>query len=189
MTLLIVGLAIWVAAHVFKRVAPDARAALSDRMGKASKTVLAGLLVLSVVLIVIGYRRAGFIPIYDPPSWAVHVNNALMYFAILLFGLGASKSPLRAHLRHPQLWGFALWSVLHLLVNGDLASLVMWGTFIVWALAEMQLINARVTDYVPYRGGSRAGTIRLAVIALVLYFVITGIHAWLGVWPFPGGTP
>lgn len=160
--------------------------ALADRMGAASKGVFAGLLVLSVVLMVLGYRAAPYVPVYDPPAWGVHVNNTLMYVAVLLFGLGSSKSPLRGKLRHPMLLGFALWATLHLLVNGDLASLVMFGTLLVWALAEIPLINRAEPDHVPFRGGSRAGTVRLAVIALVVYAVITSIHAWLGVWPFPG---
>ncbi|MBJ3763927.1 hypothetical protein ILP92_14335 [Maribius pontilimi] len=186
MALLIVGLALWVAAHVFKRVAPDTRAALTQKMGQASKGVFAAVLVASVVLIVLGYRAAPFVPLYTPPVWGVHVVDLGMIFAIALFGLGSSKSNLRGLTRHPQLWGFTLWSVLHLLVNGDLASAIMWGTFIVWALAEMQLINWREPDWVPYQGGSTKGTVRLLVISLVLYAIISAVHAWLGVWPFPG---
>ncbi len=185
MRLLIVGLALWVSAHLFKAVAPDARAALNDRIGAPSKGIFAAILVLSVVLMVAGYRRADFVPIYTPPEWGVHVVDLGMFFAIALFGLGSSKSPLRARMRHPQLWGFTLWAALHLLVNGDLASLVLWGTLLVWALVEMRAINARDGDWTPYRGGTHAGTIRLAVIAAVIYVVVTAVHAWLGVWPFP----
>ncbi|SHJ00614.1 NnrU protein [Palleronia salina] len=184
MGLLIGGLVLWVVAHVFKRVAPDARASLTDRLGTASKGVFAAVLLLSVVLIVMGYRAAPFIPVYTPPAWGVHLVDLLMFPAIALFGLGSSKSSLRRHMRHPQLWGFTLWSALHLLVNGDLASVIMWGTFIVWALAEMRLINMREPYWQPYEGGSTKGTIRLAVITAVLYVIITAIHYWLGVNPF-----
>ncbi len=183
MTLLVIGLALWVGAHMLGRLAPGARAALGARRGKI---VLAVVLALSVILVVIGYRGAPYIPVYTPPAWGVHVNNALMYVAVLLFGLGSSKSTLRGRLRHPQLSGFALWAALHLLVNGDLHSVVMFGTFLVWALAEMALLNATTPRPAPFTQGTRKGTVRLLVIALVLYAVITAVHAWLGVWPFAG---
>ncbi|WOI56907.1 NnrU family protein [Palleronia sp. LCG004] len=185
MALLIAGLALWIAAHLFKGVAPGPRAEMTARMGSASKGIFAILLVLSVVLMVMGYRAAAFVPVWSPPQWGVHVVDLGMIFAIGLFALGHSKSPLRGRIRHPQLWGFALWAALHLLVNGDLASLVLWGTLLVWALMEMPIINARDGAWEPYRGGTTAGTIRLVVIAIVVYLVVAGIHAWLGVWPFP----
>ena len=185
MIVLLLGLALWVGAHIFKRLAPGARAAMDRRMGRRSKLVFSALLLISLALIIMGYRSASPVQVYSPPEWGVHVVNLLMLPAIALFGLGSSKSPLRAKLRHPQLWGFTLWSALHLLVNGDLASVLMWGVFILWALAEMRLINAREPEPAPFEGGSTKGTIRLIVIAVVLYIVITAVHAWLGVWPFP----
>ena len=185
MILLLLGLALWIGAHMFKRLAPGPRAAMDRRMGRRAKLVFSALLLLSLAFIIIGYRGAAVVPVYTPPEWGVHVVNLLMLPAIALFGLGSSKSTLRARLRHPQLWGFTLWSALHLLVNGDLASVVMWGVFIVWALSEMQLINAREPRPAPFEGGSTKGTIRLIVITVVLYILITSAHAWLGVWPFP----
>ena len=185
MTWLILGLAIWVVAHIFKRVAPAARASMQARAGSASKGVFAGALLLSVVLMVIGYRAAEFVPVWQPPAWTVHLNDLLMLPAIALFGLGSSKSRLRGTLRHPQLSGFATWCVAHLLVNGDVASLVLWGVLLVWALAEIPLINAREPAPPRFEGGSLKGDIRLGVITLVIYAVIAALHAWLGVWPFP----
>ncbi len=186
MAVLLLGLALWVLAHLFPRIAPGPRAALQERLGNGAKGVIAAILALAVILVVIGYRGAPYIPVYTPPAWGVHVNNLLMFFAIALFGLGSSKSNLRGTLRHPQLTGFALWAALHLLVNGDLYSMVMFGTFLVWALVEIPVLNATTPAPAPYEGGSWKGTLRLAVIAAILYAIITAIHAWLGVWPFAG---
>lgn len=186
MTFLLLGLIIWVVAHLFKRLAPSPRAALQDRLGDASKGVIAAVIVLSIVLMVIGYRAADFVPLYDPPGWTVHLNNLLMILAIALYGLGSSKSPLRSKLRHPMLAGTAVWAVAHLLVNGDLASLVLFGTIGAWAVGETFLINAKVPEYAPYEGGTSAGTVRLLVITLVLFAIFAGIHAWIGPSPFPG---
>ena len=59
---MILGLVLWVGAHFFKRLAPASRAALRERLGEASKGVFAGVIVLSVVLMVIGYRSSDFVP-------------------------------------------------------------------------------------------------------------------------------
>lgn len=186
MIYLLLGLLLWIAAHMFKRLAPAERARLQDRMGNGAKGVIAVLLVLAVVLMVIGYKRTDFVPLWQPPAFMVHINNLLMVFAVLLYGVGHSKSRLRRTMRHPMLWGTAIWAVAHLLVNGDLASVVLFGTLLIWALAEMPLINRQAHDYVPFSGGSLAGDIRLAIITLVVFVVIVLIHGWIGPSPLPG---
>lgn len=185
---LVAGVLLWSVAHFFKRLAPGPRAALTERMGDASKAIFAVLLLASVVMMVVGYRRAEFVPVWDPPFWGTHLNNLLMLFAVALFGAGNSKSRLRGMLRHPMLLGFLTWAVAHLIVptNGDLASLILFGGLAVWALAQIALINAAEPRPPRWTGGSLKGDLRLAVIALVLYAVIALVHGWLGPWPFPG---
>ena len=182
MTLLILGLVLWTAGHVFKRVLPDMRAG----MGNAGRGVAAGIIFAGLLALIFGYKAAAFTPLWTPPVWAVHLNNLLMLGAVFLFGLGSSKSPLRAKMRHPMLTGTIVWAVAHLLVNGDLASLILFGGIGIWALAEMRIINSAEPDYTPFEGGSTAGAVRLCVITLVVFGVIAGIHTWLGYRPFPG---
>ena len=186
MTLLILGLILWAAVHFLKRIAPAGRAAMQDKMGDASKGVIAILLVVSVVLMVIGYRSAPVDLLWGRSAATTGINNLLMLAAVALFGLGSSKSRLRKKLRHPMLTGVVVWSASHLLVNGDTASIVLFGGLAIWALAEMVLINRAEPDYTPYDGGSAAGDIRLAVITIVIYGIIAGIHTWLGYFPFGG---
>ena len=181
---IILGLAIWCGAHLLKRWAPNQRAAMTERMGDASKGVIAGALALSIFFFWLGYRQAEVVPLWYFP-WAVHLNNLLMIIAVILFGLGSSKSRFRSKMRHPMLTGFAVWAFAHLLVNGDLASLVMFGGLLVWAIIEIPVINRAEPDYVPYEGGSVAGDIRLLIISLVVFSVIAGLHMLLGPWPFP----
>ncbi len=184
MTLLILGLLLWAGAHLVKRLAPGARAALQEKMGDGSKGLIAAVILLSVVLMVLGYRSADGAVYWGRTSAMVGINNLLMLVAVALFGVGNSKSRLRGKLRHPMLTGLIVWGVAHLLVNGDVASFILFGGLIVWALLEMVLVNWGSHEYVPYQGGSRAGDIRLAVITLVVYGVIAAIHAWLGYSPF-----
>lgn len=186
MTLLILGLILWSGVHFFKRLAPAGRAAMQDRMGDASKGVIAILLVASIVLMVIGYRSAPVDFLWGRSAATTGINNLLMLAAVALFGLGSSKSRLRKKMRHPMLTGVVVWSASHLLVNGDTASIVLFGGLAAWALAEMVLINRAEPGYTPYDGGSAAGDIRLAVITIVIYGIIAGIHTWLGYFPFGG---
>ena len=186
MTLLILGLILWAGAHFFKRIAPGPRQAMQDRMGDASKGVIALILLLSIVLMVIGYRGADGAFYWGTSPAMTGINNLLMLVAVALFGLGNSKSRLRAKMRHPMLTGVVVWAVAHLLVNGDTPSFVLFGGLAIWALAEMVVINRAVHSYVPYDGGSVAGDVRLAIITLVVFGFIAAIHIWLGYNPFGG---
>lgn len=186
MTLLLIGLLVWTVAHLFKRAAPAARGEMAASMGaKPSRGVMAGVIFLGLVLVIIGFRQAPFVPVYDPPSWGIHLNNLLMLGAVALFGAGHSKGRARSWFRHPMLMGVMVWAVAHLLVNGDLASLVLFGWMGAWAVVNMLLINAREPVWVRPTPGTTAGDIRLVVITIVLYVIITGVHAWLGYFPFP----
>ncbi len=187
MTFLILGLVLWTLAHVFKAVAPERRAALTGSLGEGpSKGVFAALIALGLILMIWGYRAAPFVPVWTPPLWGVHLNNLLMLFSVALFGAGKSKGRARSLMRHPQLTAVVIWAGAHLLVNGDVASLVLFGGLAVWALVNMVLINARDGAWVRPEPGPLKGDLRLAIIALVLYGVIAAIHTWLGYPVFPG---
>lgn len=181
MELLILGVLLWSVAHLFKRVAPATRGAL----GNMGRPLVAIVIVVSVILMIIGYRGNDADFLYALPEFARHINNLLMVVAVVLLGLGHSKSRLRAKMRHPMLWGIVIWAVAHLLVNGDTASVVLFGGLLVWSFLEMALINRQDRSYTPYAGGSVAGDIRLAVISVVVFAVISGLHMYIGPSPFP----
>lgn len=182
MQILILGLVLWTAAHLFRRIAPGARARLGEGPGKMLVTVLS---LAAIILMVIGYRRAGTEPVYVPLPGMGHLNNLLMLVALFLFGVSHSKGRTKAMLRHPMLLSVIVWAVAHLLVNGDLASIVLFGWLAVWAALSMLLINLREEWRRPAPGPLRSDAIAVAV-AVVLYGVIAGIHIWLGYNPFLG---
>lgn len=185
MNVLVLGLALWVFAHLFRRLAPNARARLGTLPGKLGVTVVS---LAALALIVIGYRRAGVDPVYVPLAGMGHLNNLLMLVAVFLAVTPAFRGALRSRLRHPLLTGTQLWAVAHLLVNGDAASLVLFGGLGLWALASMVLINAQDPWQRPPAGGLRGDLAALATAALV-YVAIAGIHGWLGYSPFLGSYP
>lgn len=180
--LLIAGVALWWAAHLFKRVAPARRAAMGDR----GKGAVALVLALSLVLMVIGYRGVDFIAVWQPPSFFVHLNNLLMLFALYLLSPAPKRGKLVSGMRHPMLTGFSVWAIAHLLVNGDAASILMFGGLLVWAIMTARIINTAQPDWQRGPEGTLAKDAMFLMASVILMGVIGFVHNWLGVWPFPG---
>ncbi|MFB2532225.1 NnrU family protein [Paracoccus sp. p4-l81] len=182
MTLLILGIALWVFAHSARRIVPGFHRAMKG----SEKPMVTGMLVLAILLMVIGYRAADIVPVYTPIPGMGHANNTLMLISIFLFGVGGTKGTLYPRLRHPMLIGMVLWAVAHLLVNGDLASIVLFGGLGLWAVAAMVLINRAGPWQRPKPGRGIKGDLMNLVGTLVIYGIIAGIHIWLGYNPFLG---
>lgn len=180
MTLLIIGLALWVLGHSFKRLAPGLRA----NMGDAGKGVVALASVAGIVLMVIGYRGAELVPVYAPLPGMGHLNNLLMLVSFF-FIAGHLKTRLASKVRHNMLTGVLIWAVSHLLVNGDQASIVLFGGMGLWAVLSMVLIS-RATPWDRPVPGPLKNDLKAVVAAIVLYAIIAGIHIWLGHNPFLG---
>jgi len=182
---LILGLALWTMAHVFKRVAPGVR----GRMGDPAKAAVAIAIALSLVLMWLGYREA-----WGPVWWGrtaalTGINNLLMVLAFYVYASGAAppgrpRNRLGTRLRHPQLTGFALFCGAHLVVNGDLASFLLFGGLLAWALAEIALINRAEPEWQPPGWGGVKSEVRVGGIAAVVFVVVALIHGWVGPWPF-----
>lgn len=180
MTLLILGLILFSGAHLFKRLAPARRAAI----GAAGKGLVALAVVAGIVLMVVGYRSAPYLDVWSPPEFLTHVNNLLMLIAVFLLGVGNVPGVVRTKMRHPMLGSVKVWALAHLLVNGDLASIVLFGGMLAWAVVNLILINkAEPTWQRPVAGPVRNDLI-YGVVSLLLFVAITFVHTWLGVSPF-----
>ena len=176
MNWLILGVLLWIGAHLFKRILPKQRAAL----GKAGMAIVAALVLISVVLMIIGYREAEEVQLYALPIWAWYLNNLMMLVAIFMMDVGMVKGVVRTKLRHPMLLGAVIWAVAHLLVNGDLASLVLFGGLGLWALFEMAVISRADGPWLAPAKGSIINDGKVAILAAALYAAFAGIHYWLG---------
>jgi uncharacterized membrane protein len=179
---LIAGVTLWAAAHLLKRLAPGIR----EPWGEAGKGIVAALLVVSIVLMVVGYRGAAPMQLWDPPAFLTHINNLLMLLAVYLFAASATKTRITAVIRHPQLTGFKAWAVAHLLVNGDLASLILFGGLLAWAVVSVIVINRATPRPAPPPPAPLGREVGAAVGAVVVLFAIGWVHTWLGYWPYAG---
>ena len=183
MTLLIMGNILWIIAHSFKRLLPNFR----NSLGNAGKGAVALSLIIALVLIITGYRSAEYIAVWAPPYFLVHINNVLMILAVFVFALGHTKGRLRGRLRHPMLTSVKIWAVAHLLVNGDLASLILFGSMLAWAVLAVILINRTETWSAPDPGATKQDFV-LVFMVVSIFLLISALHWIFGVWPFPGGS-
>ena len=185
MTLLILGLILWVAAHFLNRLAPDLR----TRMGDPGKGMVAIAIIISVVLMVLGYRSADGAVFWGRSGGLVGINNLLMILAFYMYAVSGPKGArvwVGTKVRHPQLVGFSIWAVAHLLVNGDVPSFVLFGGLLVWSLGSIVLINAQEGAWTPPEQAPMKKEAVAVVITLVVVAIVIAIHTWLGVTPVGG---
>jgi uncharacterized membrane protein len=133
--LLIIGLVVFVGPHAF--VTQRAwRAAVIARIGERPyKGIFAVLSLIGLILIGEGYgqyRAAGKIYIWHPPLWTHYVTQALMWPASILVVAAYIRGEIWRTIRHPLLLGVKTWALAHLISNGDLGSIVLFGTFLLW---------------------------------------------------------
>lgn len=183
MTLLILGLILWVIPHSLKVVAPGMAKAMPESQRKGGVAILA---LVALVLMVVGYRAAPVTGGYAAPSWGVHVNNLLMLIAVYLFAASGMKTAVTRVIRNPQYTAVILWAIAHLLVHGDIASILLFGVLLVWAIVGIALSNAQqqwTRPTGPVNMGKEIGAI---VGTIVVVAVIGYIHILLGYHPFGG---
>ncbi|MBL4915649.1 NnrU family protein [Szabonella alba] len=180
MLVLILGVALWAGAHLFKRAQPARRAA----MGEAGKGLITVLVLLSVALMIVGYRGADFIPLWSSPAFLTHLNNLLMLLAFYLYAASGLKTAITRRIRHPQLTAIKTWAVAHLLVNGDLASVILFGGLLAWAVVSVIVINRAQPVWKKPAPAPVSREIMAAVGAVVVMVAVMLIHNWLGVTPW-----
>ena len=139
MVLLILGLVLFVGTHAFT-MARGPRATLVARLGEGPyKGLYSVLSIAGVVLIAIGfgrYRAAGYVPVWDPPVWTRHLALLLVWPAFVMFVAPYFPGRIKRTLKHPMLAGIKLWALAHLLANGDLGSIILFGSFLGWAVFD-----------------------------------------------------
>jgi uncharacterized membrane protein len=96
------------------------------------------------------------------------------------------KTWITTKIRHPQLTAFKTWAVAHLLVNGDVASILLFGGLLAWAVVEVIAINRAEPAWTPPPPAPVSKEIMAVVGAVVVTGIVGAIHGWLGVWPFGG---
>lgn len=192
MLTLLLGLLLFIGMHCLQALAPDWRLQQRARWGEwGYKGLYALVSGIGLVLVVIGYGQARSepVPLWTPPRGLVHASFLLMWVAmVLLVAAYVPRNAVRARLGHPMTLGVKTWALAHLLANGTLADLMLFGTFLIWSVLVFRSARRR-----PATGP--VASIRLPATLLVLVlgsavwalFLWGGLHArWIGVDPFGG---
>lgn len=182
MAILILGLVLFLGIHSTSIFARDWRDRQVSTRGEGGWKGLYTIVSLAgLVLIVWGYAMAQpTAPVlYVTPFWMVHLMALLMLFSFV--SLGVSQVPagrLKPMLKHPMLAAVKIWAFAHLLVNGDLASILLFGSFLAWAVVDRISLKRRNAP-VPAPGPARNDLIGV-VLGLVLYgLFLWKLHEWL----------
>lgn len=191
MTILLLGLVIFLGTHSVRIVADDWRAAQRARLGAQGwKLVYTLLSLLGFGLIVWGFGLARRAPVllWSPPSAMRHVAALLTLAAfVLLAATYVPRNGIKARLHHPMVLGVTIWALAHLLANGSLADVALFGSFLVWAkLSYLAARRRDRADRVVYPPGTTSGTIVAVGVGIAAWAAFAfWAHGWLiGVRPF-----
>ena len=183
LAILIFGLALLLGSHTFVTFRLE-RAALVGRLGEGAYKALFVLVSLTgLVLIVWGfwqYRATGWVDVWYPPAWTRHVTVALMWPAMILVVASYSRGRIYARLKHPFLAGVKLWAVAHLISNGDLGSIMLFGSVLAWSVYDRISLKRRSDAGAPDipLGGPRNDVIAV-VVGTLLYLAFGFLHPYI----------
>ena len=170
MVLLIVGLVLFFAVHVFSSVR-GARQKLIARIGEGPYKGLYSIVsVAGFALIVVGMMKVRPVELWTPPEWGRYAAIWFMPFAFISLIAAYVPGNIKRMTAHPMLWGVTLWALLHLLANGDLAGLLLFGSFGLYSVHAMSSQSAR---------GAKPATQRRPVIYDVATIAVGLLVYWL----------
>lgn len=179
MGLLIAGVVLWSVMHFLPAGASGLRGSLVGTIGEGPwKGLVALSLILSIALIVMGWRSIAPAPIYMPPAFGSLLMTPLMVLAIILLGAANAKTNLKRFIRHPMLTGVAVWGAAHLMGNGDDRSLVLFGGIGLWAVIMIPFINKRDGAWTAPEKLPMAGDIKLLAISAIVFIVLVFAHPY-----------
>lgn len=191
MVYLVLGLILFLGSHSVRIFAEDWRTDRVKAMGLNPYKGLYSLVAIAgFVLLIYGYGQARMHPVvlYAPPTWTRHLAGLLNLAAFVL--LAAAYVPgnrIKAAVGHPMVLGVKVWAFAHLIANGTLADVVLFGSFLLWAVLDFRAARRRdrvdVTRMPPGSATRDAATVVAGVAAWALFAF--WLHAaWIGVRPF-----
>ena len=183
MLLLILGIIIFLGTHTLTTLR-ETRAGLIARLGAGPYKGLYSVgSLIGFVLIVVGfarYRAEDWIQVWVPPAGMRHLTILLMWFAfVALAAMSPKPGRIKGWLRHPMLVGIKIWALAHLLVNGDAGGMLLFGSFLAWAVYDRIAVKRRGDLGAPRLDAfTRADGIAV-VAGTVAYVAMIFLHPWL----------
>ena len=179
MTYLVAGLLLFLGVHSLAIVAPAWRNEMAARLGDAPwKALYALVAVIGFVMLVHGYglARAEPIVLYTPPVWTRHLAALLMLPVFPLLFAVYLPGRIKAAVKHPMLTATKAWALSHLLANGTLADVLLFGGFLAWAVVDRISVGKRpvAARKTAAASGSIVNDVIAVVGGLIVYVVVVG---------------
>lgn len=183
MVILILGIVLFLGAHTFTTFR-EARAGLIARLGdKPFRGLYSLVSIVGFVLIVWGfhaYRENGWVQIWQPPIWTRHLTITLMWFAfVALAAMGPKPSRIKGWLRHPMLVAVKIWALAHLLANGDLGGMILFASFLAWAVFDRIAVKRRGDVGAPRTAAFTRSDGIIVAAGTVAYVAMMFLHPYL----------
>lgn len=176
MLILVIGLIAFIAIHMIPSF-PDLRGSLRQKLGASGYLIVFSLASLAAFgLIIYGKANAQFQTLYSPPLWGRHVAWVLVPISFVLLAGAYLPGNIKRFTAHPMLWGVVIWSIAHLLANGDLASVFLFGGFGLFALVAMYSAQLRGATKSDVRQPVTKD-LTVLIIGLVAAVVVMRFHA------------
>jgi uncharacterized membrane protein len=180
MLILIIGIVVFLGVHTLTTFR-DIRAGLIGRFGlgpyKIGHSVVA---LIGFVLIVWGfsrYRAEDWVQLWVPPAGMRHLTILLMWFAfVALAAMGPKPGRIRGWLRHPMLVAIKIWALAHLLANGDLGGMILFGAFLAWAVFDRIAVKRRGDIGAPRIDAFTRADLMALVIGTIAYVAMIFLH-------------
>jgi hypothetical protein len=184
MSLLIIGLIIFLGSHSCRIFAEPWRNHMIDRLGEVKwKGFYTIISLIGFVIMVIGYGQArqNTLILWQPNALLVYIALALNLVAfVFLAGSSPSNNAVRLKLKHPMILGVKVWALAHLLANGTLVDLILFGSFLLWAVLDFRSARKRPIHIPEKALVSTKATIVVVITGIVLWAAfIFGLHQYL----------
>jgi len=183
MGILLLGLVLFLSVHSISIVNESWRDRQAAKLGEGVWKGLYSLISLvGLGLIVWGYGLARYDPaiVYLPPIWLRHIAFLLLVPVFPLMLAAYLPGRIQAAVQHPMLAAIKLWAFSHLLANGMLADVVLFGAFLAWAVADRISMKRRLPHPVPGAPPSKWNDLIAIIGGLALYIAFSfWLHTWL----------
>lgn len=186
MTLLLLGIVIFLGMHLVRVVAPGLRASVIERQGKGAwMGIYAVISLVGLLLIIYGFGEARAVTgmLYNPPVFLKHISLLLMLLAFICLAAGLLPAGrIAVAVKHPQVLSIKIWALAHLLANGETSSVLLFGSFLAWAVILRISLKRRerAGEKVLPVFRSTSNDLLAVVIGVVAYgLFVWKLHEWL----------
>lgn len=182
MTLLILGVALWAGTHFFSAFAVERRANIIEKQGlKRYMGMFTLAMLIALALIIFGWKQTIPTPLYIAPYELRHLTMLGTLIAFILFVASYfPRTRIKRFIRHPMLEGFCVWAAAHLLSNGEIRSVILFGGLLAWGVIMLIKLTSRDKHKEKPQPGSWLSEALILVIGATLYFITAKyLHGFL----------